>query len=282
MIRIVTDTTAALSPAEAQTLGVFVVPQIIVFGDQSFRDDSEIDTPGFLDRLKTDPNFPTTAAPAPQFFYPLFAEAVEKGDSVICIHPSSNVSDTVHSAQAAALEFPGADIHIIDTRTIAANLGTLTRLACQWIVDGLSVDKIVNNLYKMIATQRVYFLIDTLDHLYRGGRIGRARAIVGEALQIKPILSFGEGEVSLYEIGRTRRRALQRLVQIAIEQAPQGAGSRICIMHSNAAEDAETLARDLCAGLNVNRVPIITVSPATLVHTGPGGIGIGFFAADMI
>jgi DegV family protein with EDD domain len=281
MIRIVTDTTSTLKRDEALELGIDIVPQIVIFGDKRFRDDTEITLPQFLEMRQTDPNFPTTEPTPPEYFHPIFEDAAKQGDTVICIHPSSRVSATIKSAQAASLEFPGADIRIVDTRTIAGNLGTLVRQAKRWITEGLTADKVISNLYRLIASQRVYFVIDSMDALYRGGRVDRARAFVGDMLQIKPILSFNDGEVSLYELARTKRRALARLAEIAIEQAPQGDRSRICIMATISKEDADWVAQEIKAGLNTTAV-MLNVSPATIVHTGVGGVGIGFFTADMI
>jgi DegV family protein with EDD domain len=279
MVQIVTDTTAGLPPALTKQRGIPVIPQIVIFGEQSYRDDTELDTAAFLEKLKASPTLPKTAAPPPALYRPIFERATEAGESVIVVAPSSKVSGTVRSAEVAAQDFPQADIRIVDTLTLAGNLGTMVLLADQWAREGCSPDEIEIRLDDLIARQRVYFLVDTLEYLRKGGRIGGAKALLGEMMQVKPILTIQGGQAEPYEQQRTKRRALARLVELVEEQCPKGPGGHLCVMQAEAMEDARLLAADLKARMNAVEVPIYELPPAIVVHAGPGSLAVGFFAA---
>ena len=131
MVRIVTDTTSGLTLEMAESLGVALIPQIVVVGDESYRDDTELDTVAFLEKLKTSPVLPKTAAPPPSLYKPIFDEYQATGETVICLHPSAKVSGTVRSATVAKRDYPDADIRVIDTQLVAGPLGSVVHLAAQ-------------------------------------------------------------------------------------------------------------------------------------------------------
>ncbi len=277
MIKIVTDTTSGFSPEEAKELGIFLVPQIVNFGEESYRDDTQIDTNTFLRKLRAADDLPKTAAPPPTLYDPIFSEAEKKGETVICLHPSAKISGTVRSATVAAQNYPDAEIHIVDTQTIAGTLATLVLLAAQWAADGLSAEIILDGIEDMMAQQRVYFLVDTLEYLQKGGRIGGARALLGKMLNIKPILTMYDGQVEPFEQARTKKKAIARLASLVQEQAEREGDPHICVMHADALEDAQNLAMDLQSSFNVKEIPIYKLPPAIVVHVGPGAMGVAFF-----
>ncbi|MCF6277766.1 MAG: DegV family protein [Anaerolineales bacterium] len=277
MVKIVTDTTSGLSPEDARAHGVFLVPQIVNFGEESYRDDSELDTETFLRKLRASNALPQTAAPPPALYDPIFSAAAQNNEPVICIHPSAKISGTVRSATIAAQNHPDADICIVDTQTIAGTLATLVLLAAQWAADGLSAEIICGSLEDMIAQQRIYFLVDTLEYLQKGGRIGGARALLGEILRIKPILTMRAGQVEPFEQARTKHRALARLAELVQEQAEKEGDPHVCVMHADAPDDAQTLVAQLKSSLNLPEIPIYTLPPAIIVHAGPGALAVGFF-----
>jgi DegV family protein with EDD domain len=279
MVQIVADTTAGLPPELTQELSIPVIPQIVIFGEQSFRDDTELDTATFLEKLKASPALPKTAAPPPALYTPIFERAAKVGESVIVVAPSSKVSGTVRSAEVAAQDFPQVDIRIVDTLTLAGNLGTMVLLADRWARESCSPDEITSRLTDLIARQRVYFLVDTLEYLHKGGRIGGAKALLGKMMQVKPILTLKDGQAEPYEQQRTKRRALARLVEIVEEQCPKGPDGYLCVMQAEALEAAQELAADLRSRMSVVEVPIYELPPAIVVHAGPGALAVGFFTA---
>lgn len=195
MTRIVADTTCGLAPETIRRLGIPMIPQIINFGEESFREGVEMDHAAFMARLRAGKELPKTAAPYPGDFIAVFDELVRTGESIVCIHPSADVSGTVRSAEIARESFPGADIRIIDTRTIAGPLATMVVEAHRLAQAGASADQVEALVKGLIPRARIYFLVDTLEFLRRGGRIGGASALIGSILQIKPILTFTGGRV---------------------------------------------------------------------------------------
>src|SRR5574340_369666 len=171
MVKIVADTTCGIPKERLRQLGVPLIPQVVVFGEESFHDD-ELDTATFLQKLKDSKTLPKTSAPEPSLYYPILTEATEKGDSVVIVAPTSKASGTVRSAQSAAQNFPDTDIHIVDTMTISCNLATLVLVANEMAGQGKPADEIVDCLNDMIPRGELYFLVDTLEYLAKGGRIG--------------------------------------------------------------------------------------------------------------
>ncbi|MGQ9832717.1 MAG: DegV family protein [Candidatus Villigracilaceae bacterium] len=282
MVQIVADTTSSLPPALLEARGIPLIPQVIIFGEESYLDDKELDTATFLSKLKTASSLPKTAAPPMHLYHPIYAAAQTKGESVVVVAPSAKVSGTVRSAEVAAQDFPGLDVHVVDTQTIAGGLGTFVLLADEWAKQGADAETIVRRLNDLIARHRTYFLVDTLEYLAKGGRIGGAKALLGELLQVKPILTIRNGQVEPFEQQRTRKRALARLAEIVIEQSAQGEEAHLCIMHVEAMDAARELAANLKSALNLNEIPIYELPPAIVVHAGPGALAVGFFTNAMV
>lgn len=279
MVRIIADTTSGLPKDMLKELNIPLIPQIVIFGEESFRDDNELDSAGFLQKLKSSPQLPKTAAPPPVLYYPYFERALKDGEDVIVVAPSSKVSGTVRSAESASQDFPELKVHIVDTQTVAGNLASLVLLANEWSSDGASAEKIVERLNEWIPRGHIYFLVATLEYLQKGGRIGGAKALLGEMLQIKPILCVKNGQVEAFEQQRTKKRALARLMEVIMEECPQGPQSHLCVMHAYALEDAQNLVKELKTRLNVVNIPIYELPPAIATHGGPGALAIGFFEA---
>jgi DegV family protein with EDD domain len=276
MVRIITDTTACLQPETVLKYQIPVIPQVIHFGNDSYLEGVDMDTAAFLERLQSAPELPKTSAPPPELFIKEFEKLVPLGDPILCIHPSSEVSGTVRSAQVAAGEFPGADIRIIDTRVIASPLASMVELAAGWAGEGMDADKIEMRVHAMIPCCRIYFLVSTLEYLAKGGRIGGATALLGSVLRIKPILTFIEGRVDTFDKERTQNHALSRLKNLAVRQV-SGTNAYLTVMHAGVPEQGQALAEDLKAKLGLSEVPIHHMPPAIVTHGGPGILGVGFF-----
>ena len=277
MTIIVADTTCGLPRALLAQRGIPLIPQVVMFGEESFHDDKDLDTALFLQKLKAAKALPKTAAPEPSLYYPILEEARSKNESVVVVAPTGKASGTVRSAQTAAQEFPDVDVRVVDTQTISCNLGSLVLLADDMAKVGKSASQIVAKLEDMIPRGRIYFLVDTLEYLAKGGRIGGAKRLVAELLEIKPILQIKDGQVESFEQQRTKKRALARLVEITKEQCSGGAESHLCVLQVEAEKEAQALVEELKSTIPVAEIPIYELPPAIVVHAGPRAMGIGFF-----
>lgn len=279
MVKIITDTTAGVPPENARRYNIPVIPQVIIFGTDSYLEGIEMDNATFMQRLKTSRELPKTAAPPPELFVKEFQRLVPEGEPILCIHPSAEVSGTVRSAVVAARDFPDADIRVIDSRFIASPLATMVALAAEWAEAGEDADTIEARLHGLIPRCRIYFLVATLEYLAKGGRIGGAAALLGSVLQVKPILTFQDGRVNQFERERTHRRALARLKQLVLEQIARDGSGHLSVMHAGVPDQGQALADDLGAQLGLTHVPILDVPPAITTHGGPGILGVGFFVS---
>jgi DegV family protein with EDD domain len=277
MIRIIADTLSCISPEEAKNLKIALLPQIVIFGETSFRDDSEIDAVQFLAKARVSRVFPSTAAPAPILYQPIFEEVYRKNDTALVICPSAKVSGTYQSVEKAASEFPGADIRIIDTQLLAAGLGTVVNHAVKCISNGMPIDDTIKEVQDLSKKNRTYVLVDTLEFLKRGGRIGAASAFIGGLLDMKPILAFRNGQIEPIEKQRTKKKAISRIKDMIAVDCARDGSANLVIMHGDANLEAETLAGELTLLLGIKEIKIIFPPPAILTHSGPGVIAISYF-----
>jgi DegV family protein with EDD domain len=277
MTIIVADTTCGLPRDLLAQRGIPLIPQVVIFGEDSYHDDKQLDTAAFLKKLKASPALPKTAAPEPPLYFPIFEAAKKKGESVVVVAPTGKASGTVRSAETAAQEFPGLDVRVVDTQTLSCNLGTLVLVADDMARAGKTADEIVAKLDDMIPRGRLYFLVDTLEYLAKGGRIGGAKKLLAELLEIKPILQVKDGQVEPFEQQRTKKRALARLVEVVVEQCKGGVDAHLCVLQVEAEAEAQALVGELKSKVAVPDIPIYELPPAIVVHAGPKAMGVGFF-----
>jgi len=277
MTIIVADTTCSLPRDLLVSRGIPFIPQVVIFGEQSYHDDGEVDTAAFLKKLKESPTLPTTAAPEPTLYHPIFQAARDKHESVVVVAPSGKLSGTVRSAETAAQDFPDLEVRVIDTQTVSCNLGSLVLVAHAMAQAGKGADEIVRRIEDMIPRGRLYFVVDTLEYLAKGGRIGGAKALLGQLIQIKPVLAIQDGQAAPYEQQRTRRRSVARLEEIVESQCPKSVEAHLAVIQVAAEAEARELAAHLQARMGLPEVPIYELPPAIVVHGGPGAMGVGFF-----
>lgn len=277
MTIIVADTTSGLPLDLAARLGIPMIPQLVVFGENTYRDDTELTTTAFLEKLRGARLLPKTAAPPPVLYNPIFEKAAQSGETVIVVAPTGKMSGTLRSAETARQDFPQADIRIIDTLTIAGCLGSLALEAHRLSQNGAAAAEIESQLRSLIPRARTYFVVDTLEYLQKGGRIGAAKALLGELLQVKPILQIKDGMAAPYAQERTKKRAVARLIEITCEQAAGNAHPHLCVMHIDAQDEADAMRAELGARLGIAEIPLYVLPPAIVVHAGPKALAVGFF-----
>lgn len=279
MVTIVADTLSSIPAEEARELGIPYIPQIIIFGSEEFKDDYEMNFESFLQRFKTSAELPKTAAPPPALYTPIFKKFTEAGETVMVVAPSAEMSGTVRGATAGAEDFPNTDIRIIDSGTLGSALGSMVYKAHEWAKAGMDADELETNLKDLINRQRTYFVVDTLEYLHRGGRIGGAQMLLGGLLQVKPILQIKNGRIEPLENQRTKSRALARLKELVLAEYPRQEDGMLTIMHGDALVEAERL-RDELAEAGLPRARIYNLPPAILVHVGPGVVAASFFVSN--
>ena len=279
MTIIVADTTCGLPRHLLEERCIPLIPQIVTFGEESYHDDNELDTATFLSKLKASATLPKISAPEPSLYYPVFADARKKGETVIVVAPTSKASGTVRSAETAAQDFPSIDIRVVDTQTVSCNLGSMVLVADDMAKSGKSADEIVAKLNNMVPRGRLYFFVDTLEYLAKSGRIGGAKKLLVELLEIKPILQVKEGPVESFEQQRTKKRALARLVEVVMESCQGGKEAHLCMLQVEADPqgEAQALVEELKSKVPVSHIPVYELPPAIVVHAGPKALGVGFF-----
>jgi DegV family protein with EDD domain len=277
MVKIIADTLSSISVEEAKQLELSYLPQIVIFGEESFRDDTEITSEAFIERLKSATTLPKTTAPYPHLYQPILDELTKNKSEILIICPSSKVSGTYGRAVVAAQDYPNAKITIIDTPIVGAGLGSVVRMAAGLAARGKSVTEISHEINVMSIRNRTYFLVDTLEYLQKGGRIGTAKALLGSVLQVKPILGIENGEVKAVESQRTRKKALERFIELVISECPKNESAHLNVQHGGAFEEAKTLRKTLEEKTGIHDIPITNLPAAILVHGGPGVLGVSFF-----
>ena len=279
-VKVIADTTSGLPFEYFKEHDVPLLPQIIMFGEDSYRDDTDLDIETFLNKLRTSPLMPKTAAPPPALYEPVYKKILDEAHTCLVVAPSADMSGTVRSAEVGAQEFSGADIHIFDTRFIAGPLATMVNEAVKLADEGKDVESIKAHLNSLKDRMRVYFMVDTLEYLERNGRIGGASALIGKMLDIKPILTVKDGKVDAYTKERTHKKALKRLCEIVEDDYPRDEEGHLAIMHGDALDEAKKLADHFKETLGVSDFPIYELPPVILTHAGPGVLAVSYLARE--
>lgn len=278
-VRIVTDSTADLPPQFAHALGISIVPLSVIFGEEVFREGVEISHDLFYDKLISGKELPTTSAPSVGDFLEVYEPLLKETDEIVSMHISSKLSATYNNACQAAqfLADRGARVEVIDSRSVSLGLTFVTQAAARAARDGGDIDRIKEVVESTIQRIRIYVLLDTLEYVRRGGRIGRARAFLGTMLRVKPLLSLRDGEVHPEERVRTKGRALDRLFQIATSFHNV---REVAIGYSTNAQDAHDFQQRLAEVMPHVNIWVTRVGPVLGTHAGPGALGLGLLEGE--
>ncbi len=271
-VKILTDSTADLTPDVVESLGITVLPITIHLGQKSLRDGIDVTAQDISSRLVHAPVPPTTSAPSQRQFEQVFAELTKGGGEVVAIHVSSKLSQTFRNATRAAAPLLGrSKIVVIDSQLITIGLGMLVTAAAQAAADGAPLEEVVRLVRGMIPRIYIGFFVETLDFLERGGRIGKAQAMLGTMLNIKPLLILEEGEIVALEKVRTRAKAIEKLVEFISEFTRI---ERMVILHSTTPEDVDLLIEQINLVLPNLNIKVDQYGPVTATHLGPNALGV--------
>ena len=273
-VKIVTDSTSDLPSDLANSLGITVQPANVHFGMTVFKDGVEMTADEFYEQLVTGTELPTTSAPSIGEFIELYEGLGKQHDEILSIHISSKLSGTYNSAlQARKQVKTAASIEVVDSQQASMGLGVIAIAAARASAQGADLREVTNVATRAVSQAQCMALLDTLEFLQRGGRVGRAKALFGTILSIKPMIIVRDGEVHELGKARTFAKALAKLQAAVRESAPIDS---LSVLHATSPQMAEQLAEDLRDLLSADRKPFIArFGPALGVHVGPGAVGIG-------
>ena len=277
-IRIVTDSASDIPPEIAQRYDVTVIPCYVIIGDETFRDGINLSADGFYERLGTLARPPTTAQPTPRDFEAVYRGLLEQGHQVVSIHVSSKLSGTVNSAnQAVQALGDGAQVEVIDSAlaSLPMTLGVLE--AAQAAEKSDDYRSLAQQVRESLPRYHAFFMLDTLDYLQKGGRIGKAQAFVGSMLSVKPILRILDGEVHPLERPRNRQRATRRLVEMAREMAPV---RQLGVIYSTDPDPAQAVLEELSGLAPAESVVQARFGPVLGTYLGPNAVGVAVTTAN--
>ncbi|MFZ5631252.1 MAG: DegV family protein [Bacillota bacterium] len=272
-VRIVTDSTADLPEDIVKRYGITVVPLKVFFGQEVFLDGVEI-TPDEFFRRQVEGEMSTTSQPSPVEFVDYYRPFIDAGDEIISIHISSLMSGTVQSATLAGtmLEYPA--LEVVDSGVVSVALGIMVLSAARAVEAGKTRAEVLAMVDRMRRKMRVYFMVDTLEYLQRGGRIGRAQAFLGTLLNVKPILTLQDGLVHPHEKVRGRKKACDRLISLMKEAFGEGSRIQGWITHGVFPEGLEMVRQGLMENFDCTEILTGRLGPVVGTHGGPGLVGV--------
>lgn len=276
-IAVVTDSTSDIPRELVEQYNIRVVPQVLIMGDKTWRDGVEIDSPTFYELLQTSPHFPATSQPSVVDFQKVFTELSQEADGIVAVLVSDELSGTLNSARMAVENLPDLPIEIIDTRSVSLQLGWIVMATARVAAAGADLETVAATARSLIGKVQIYFVVDTLEYLHRGGRIGAASRLFGTALNLKPLLSVQDGIVTPVTKVRSRRKALQTLTQLLDEQLAGAGQIHMGVLHVAAPEEAERLAGELQARFQPVEMILSECGPVVGTHAGPGTVGAAFY-----
>ena len=272
-IAILTDSSAYLPQDLIQKFKIHVIPLVVIFGEETLLDVVDIDISEFHRRLSEGPIHPSTTQPNPEDFLVVYEKLAEEYDGIVAPLISSELSGTVNSAMVAKEQFDRVPVRVIDSRSTSMGLGQAVLAAARASADGKSIDEVEQAAREVCEKVKVLFVVDTLEYLHKGGRIGGASRFLGTALGLKPLLHLNEGRVDALEKIRTKRKAIERMLELAREYA-NGQPVNVSVLHADVPEEAEILKSTVMDCFECVDVHVTDLSPAIATHAGPGTLGI--------
>jgi fatty acid kinase fatty acid binding subunit len=281
MLAIVTDSTSDLPREERERHNITVVPENVIFGSQTYQDEIDITPERLYQMLPTAKTHPTTSQPSAGEFIKYYRPLIQAGKEIVSIHLSSKLSGTYSSAVAAKFELEAElkkvlPITILDTPWISMALGMLCLVAAQAAQSGKSRDQVVAAVNALVPKLNIIFVLDTLEYLKRGGRIGAASAMLGTMLNFKPMLTLKDGAVHPLEKPRSRAKAVRRLMEM-LEESALGKPLHAAVLNADALDEANAVAKEIRSQYDCREFYSIPLGPVIGVHTGPGTIGLAFY-----
>lgn len=280
-ILIVSDSSASLPEELVADLDIRIIPLWLVWDEESFLDGVDIDPHTFYQRLARSKTLPTSTQPSAMEFRKFFEDLAGDCTGIVCVLASSKISGTVDSAQAAQ-EFSPVPVKVVDSGFSAMGQGLIAAVAARTAAAGGSLGEVAANAEKIRDQVNLLFVVDTLEYLHKGGRIGGAKRLLGTALDIKPLLHFDQGSIQPLSQARTKKKAVKELLDIASQRLSGKQMAEAAIVHVDCLEEAEQLREEVINQYAPPLIHISDVSPVVGTHVGPGALGLAFYPRSSI
>jgi DegV family protein with EDD domain len=268
VIKVVTDSGADISPEVARELDITVVPLYIYFGDRAYKDGVDMGPDELYRRLEEDPVHPTTTQPMPSDFAEVYSNISKDADAIVSIHLPTKLSGTCNAAlQGIEIAKPKCDIHVVDSSSLSVGLGTIAMTAARVAKTDASLTEVLEESKKAIRQTQIRGILNTLHYLLKGGRITKAKALVGTLLKVKPILKIRDGELVQAGMTRSYAKGVDQLFEF-VSNYPNL--KEVAIAHSTVPKEAETLRKRLASIIDEKRIQMSRLGAALGVHGGPG------------
>lgn len=281
MVKVLVDSTCDLLPEEAAGYGLHFIPMYVTLSGRTYRDDGkELSREEFYRRLRTERELPRTSQPSIGDFEQAFQELTADGSELLCLTLSSKLSGTWQAAKAAVELVPSARIHVMDTRVVSVALSLLAIQAAEMASAGVPAEDIIAALESIERQFRIVFVVETLEYLQKGGRIGTASALLGTLLDIKPLLTIKDGLVQPLHKVRSKKAAKARMLEIFEASVAPGSTIAGAVAHAASPGEAQWLADELRSRYNCRRLYISEMGPVVGTHGGPGLIGAAIYPIE--
>ncbi|MBO8157870.1 MAG: DegV family protein [Bacillaceae bacterium] len=274
---VLTDSTAYIPKDDREKWDIHMVPLSVIFGEESYREEIDITTEEFYEKVKQSDELPKTSQPSIGLIAEKFEELSRDYDAVIAIHLSSGISGTYQATVSAADMVEGIQVYPFDSEISCMPQGFYVLEAAQMAKDGKNPEEIMTRLEEMKETMRGYFVVDDLSHLHRGGRLSAGQAIVGSLLQVKPILHFVDTKIVPFEKIRTKKKAIKRIFELLDETTKTADQVEACVVHANNPDEGEKLKQKLEETYDNVHVTLSYFGPVIGTHLGEGAIGICWY-----
>jgi DegV family protein with EDD domain len=277
MIAIVTDATCDLPPDTVQQHQIQVVPLYVHFGDSTFCPGVNLTNQQFLDRLQVSPFLPTTKPPSVNDFQSTYERLLHTHTHIVSIHLSQQLGQTYANALAARDALDNPNIYVVDSQTVSGGLGLMALAAARMAAEGHTPEAILKQVETRQLCHRFYLVVDTLEYLHKGGRVGGAKALVGTLFGLRPVLILEKGRIEPVSAVPTWSRAVARLQSLVVNSLAGCTHVHLAIIHVAALNEARRLADELTAAIRPEHLLLCEAGPTVATHTGPGALGVASY-----
>lgn len=276
-ILVVTDSSSSLPNDLIEELDIRVIPLWLVWDEKCFQDGVDIDPPTFYKRLRTSESLPSSTQPSAMEFKEFFQKLAGECGGIVNVLASSNISGTVESAEAAKEFVPGLQVRVVDSLFSAMGEGLVAVAAARAAAAGKPIDEVVAVAERTRDHTHLLFVVDTLEYLHKGGRIGGAKRLLGTALNIKPILHFEDGTIQPLSQTRTKAKGIEEMLDIVAERLGSDKMAEAGVVHVDCLEEGRKLVDRVKERFDPPLIHLSDVSPVVGTHVGPGALGLAFY-----